>query len=154
MRLPKKVIASAFACTLLTIVSTAKADPLEPMRLNASELQWVVMPNGVSRAYLSGDDKKSGVYAYLARIPAGFKFQPHWHPDERVVTVISGTMLVGYGEKFDEANMKELPAGGFWTEPAQQPHFTWAKGGGEAVIYVVGRGPSGTTQLTPSAEKK
>ncbi len=142
-----------FASASLVVGAIAMADPLEPTRLNSSELKWVVMPNGVSRAYLSGDDKKAGVYAYLARIPANFKLQPHWHPDERVVTVISGTMQVGYGTQFDEAGMKAVATGGFWTEPAKQPHFTWAKGG-EAVIYVVGTGPSGITQVSSATEKK
>ena len=65
-------------------------------------------------------------------------------PDERIVTILSGTLLVGYGEQFDESKMKALPAGGMFTEPAKQPHFVWAKDG-EVVIQVVGHGPSATT---------
>ncbi|SMF24706.1 cupin domain-containing protein [Pseudogulbenkiania subflava] len=145
-----------FGATVLTLLLTATgaySEPLEASRLTPDELKWVVMPNGVARAYLAGDDKKPGVYAYLARIPANFKNLPHWHPDERVVTVISGTMYIGYGEQFDEGRLKALPAGSFWTEPAKQAHFTWAKTG-EVVIYVVGMGPSGTTQVAPAGEKQ
>lgn len=152
MRLPTRVIAWAIASTLFSMGAEAPADPLEPVRLNAGELKWVTQPNGISRAFLAGDDKKPGVYAYLARLPADTRLQPHWHPDERVVAVISGSVRFGYGEKFDEAGTKELSAGGFWTEPARQPHFTWAKGG-EAVIYVVGTGPSGTTPVATGSDK-
>ena len=129
------------------------ADPLEPSRLNATDLQWVVLPNGISRAYVVGDEKKAGVYAYFAKLPGNSKTQPHWHPDERVVTVISGTVRFGYGERFDEAAMKDVTVGGFWTEPAKQPHFAWVKDG-EAVVYVVGFGPSGTKEVSPAADKK
>jgi quercetin dioxygenase-like cupin family protein len=135
----------AFACALL-LAGAAAAEPLEPARLNPAELKWTVLPSGISRAYVAGDDKKLGAYAYVSRIPAGLKLMPHWHPDDRVVTVLSGTMRVGYGEQFDEAAMKELPAGSFWTEPAKQAHYTWAKDG-EVTIYVVGTGPSGSTQI-------
>ncbi len=62
--------------------------------------------------------------------------------------VISGTLLVGYGEQFDESKMKALSPGSIWTEPANQPHFVWAKDG-EVVIQITGNGPSGTTLVQP-----
>ncbi len=84
---------------------------------------------------------------YRVRIPDNYKVQPHFHPDERVITVMSGTFYMGYGEQFDESAMKALPAGSIWTEPAKQPHFALAKDG-EVVIQVVGsNGPSGTTRI-------
>ena len=67
--------------------------------------------------------------------------------DERVGTVLSGTLLVGYGDRFDETNMKALGPGGVWTEPPRQPHYVWAKDG-DVIIQVVGFGPSGTTAAT------
>ena len=70
------------------------------------------------------------------------------HPDERIGMVISGTLLVGYGEQFDESKMKALSPGSIWTEPANQPHFVWAKDG-EVVIQITGNGPSGTTVVQP-----
>ena len=77
------------------------------------------------------------------------KVQPHFHPDERVVTVLSGTLYVGFGEVFDESAMKALPTGSIWTEPPKQPHFVFAKEG-EVVFQVVGaNGPSGTTRIEP-----
>lgn len=88
------------------------------------------------------------MYMYRSRFPANYKVQPHFHPDERVVTVMAGTLYVGYGEQFDESAMKALPAGSIWTEPASQPHFVWAKDG-EVVIQVIGNGPSGTTLVKP-----
>jgi uncharacterized RmlC-like cupin family protein len=78
------------------------------------------------------------------RFPAGFRNPPHFHADERIVTILSGTLLVGYGDQFHESTMKALPAGSMFTEPAKQAHFAWARDG-EVVIQVVGHGPSSTT---------
>jgi hypothetical protein len=63
-----------------------------------------------------------------------------------LTSILAGTLLVGYGEQFDEGKMKALPAGSPFTEPARHPHFAWAKDG-EVVIQVVGHGPSDTTWL-------
>jgi len=46
--------------------------------------------------------------------------------------------------------MRTMPAGSVWTEPANQPHYAWAKNA-EAVVEVVGIGPSGVTQLPQEA---
>jgi quercetin dioxygenase-like cupin family protein len=94
-----------------------------------------------------GDDKKPGIYVYRVRFPANHKVQPHFHPDERVVTILSGTLYLGYGENFDESVMKALPPGSMWTEPARQPHFVFAKDGAVEFEVVGSNGPSGITRI-------
>jgi quercetin dioxygenase-like cupin family protein len=146
MKATSRTLGRVLLLALLGSIALAQADPLEPMRTMPSELTWQTAPNGVARAFVVGDDKKPGMYAYFAKFPPNIKLAPHWHPDDRVVTVISGTVRVGYGERWDDAAMKDVPAGGTWTEPARQPHFTGSKDG-EAIIYIVGNGPSGTTPV-------
>jgi quercetin dioxygenase-like cupin family protein len=119
---------------------------LKPARMLQEDLVWTATPLGVQVASIAGNPAKAGMYANRVRFPAGVRIQPHFHPDERIVVVLSGTVYFGYGEQFDEAAMKALPAGSVWTEPARQPHFAWAKDG-EAVIQVTGNGPSSTTQI-------
>jgi quercetin dioxygenase-like cupin family protein len=110
-------------------------------------IEWTTGPTGNPQARITGDAAKPGMYMYRSRFPANYKVQPHFHPDERMGMVVSGTLLVGYGEKFDESRMKVMPPGSIWAEPAGQPHFVWAKDG-EVVIQIVGaNGPSGTTQI-------
>ena len=129
------------ALALFISGAAAHADPLVGARVAPDEMKWE-QGLGNPRAKLVGDDQKPGMYMYRSRFPANAKVQPHFHPDERIVTVLSGTLYVGYGEKFDESAMKALPAGSFWTEPAKQPHYVWAKDG-EVVIQVIGgNGPS------------
>ena len=134
----------------LLISATVQADPLQPVRVTPDELTWKLNPAGNQQTIIAaGDPQKAGVYILRTRLPAGLQVQPHFHPDERIVTILSGTLLVGYGEQFDESKMKGLPAGSFFTEPSKQPHFVWAKDG-DVIVQVIGHGPSGTTPVVPA----
>jgi quercetin dioxygenase-like cupin family protein len=137
------------ALALFVTGAPAQTEPLATARLAPDDFKWNPTPIGGQRANLAGDEQKPGMYVYRFRFPANLKVQPHLHPDERVLTVMSGTLYVGYGEQFDESVMKALPAGSIWTEPVKQPHFVWAKDG-EVDIQVVGsNGPSGVTRIDP-----
>jgi hypothetical protein len=69
--------------------------------------------------------------------------------DSREVTIISGVFATGYGEKFDSEKLKVLPAGSFYTEPANLPHFIE-----ETVLQVSGTGPSGRLYLDRPDDSK
>jgi len=142
-------IAYVCAGALLAGSAFGQTSALAPERVSGDELQWQAQANGNQRANLAGDDKKAGLYAYRVKFPPNFRNQPHFHPDDRIVTVMSGTLYVGFGEQFNETALKPLAAGSIWTEPMKQPHFVWAKEG-EVVIQVVGHGPSGVTLVQPA----
>jgi quercetin dioxygenase-like cupin family protein len=144
-------VASIIAIALCSTTVVAQSGALDPVRLSTQdmkEVEWVLMPNGTYRANLAGDDKKPGIYAYRTRFPEGFKSQPHFHPDDRIVTVLDGILYVAFGERLDEGAMKSLPAGSVFTEPAKQAHYVWAKDS-EVVIQVIGIGPSGVVFISP-----
>ncbi|MEI9925414.1 MAG: cupin domain-containing protein [Bradyrhizobium sp.] len=105
------------ALALLVLDVSAQSEPIAVTRLAPDEFVWVPTPVGGQRVNLVGDDHKPGMYMYRLRFPANLKVQPHFHPDERIATVISGTLYMGYGEQFDETALKALPAGSVWTEP-------------------------------------
>jgi hypothetical protein len=70
-----------------------------------------------------------------------------------VATVISGTWHIGYGEKFDQAKLKALPPGSFYTEPPGEAHF--AETGNEAVVVqITGFGPSSTDYVDPTQDPR
>ena len=122
----------------------AQGAALPKLQVSPAELRWMpAPPGGFPYAMVLGDPTRTGPYVVRGRFPAGFRVEPHSHPDPRVVMVLSGTVLVGYGEVFDESQLKAMPAGSVWTEPANQPHFAWARDG-EAEIQAVGQGPSAT----------
>ncbi|HEY3384567.1 MAG TPA: cupin domain-containing protein [Vicinamibacterales bacterium] len=139
-------VAAAIAVTAIAGFAIAQDRALELTMVRQADLHFVAMPNGTYQARVVGDVDKPGPYAARTRLPAGLRIPPHFHPEERIVLVMSGTLLVGYGGKFDETKMTALPPGSVFTEPRKQPHFTWAKDG-EVILHVTGTGPSATTWL-------
>jgi pimeloyl-ACP methyl ester carboxylesterase/quercetin dioxygenase-like cupin family protein len=108
--------------------------------------------NGIQTRTLKGDASKLGIYTIQLTIPASVTIQAHTHPDDRVATVISGTWYIGYGAKFDDAKLKALTAGSFYTEPPGVAHF--AKTGNEPVVLqITGNGPTGTEYVEAGATK-
>ena len=134
----------AVVLVLFALGGCAHGVLLRPVQTAPDQMRWVADPRGYQQALIIGDPAKPGMYAAHIRFPANLRIAPHFHPDERIVTVLSGTVYFGYGERFDESQLRALPAGSVWTEPAGQPHFAWAKDG-EVVLQVIGIGPSGTT---------
>jgi quercetin dioxygenase-like cupin family protein len=110
------------------------------------QIEWKAPPmvGGASTAVLYGDPSKATVYVTRTKFPAGLKGMPHTHPDEwRTIVVLSGTIYFGLGETWDESKLKAYPAGTFFSEPKDSPHFVWAKDG-EVIVQVTGMGPTGT----------
>jgi len=126
------------------------------MALTPSEMKWgaqggLAMP-GMEQLKLVGDPAKPGPYTLRLKFPAGYKLAPHTHPDSREVTILTGTWYTGYGETFDAAKLKALPAGSFYTEPANVPHFVEVRE--PVVIQVSGTGPSGRKFVNPADAPK
>ena len=108
---------------------------------------------GIQTVVLKGDPDQAGVYTIMLRVPAHTKIAAHSHRDDRVATVISGTWHFGYGNKFDEAQLKSLPPGSFYTEPPGQSHF--AETGDEPVtVQISGFGPSSTDYVDPAQDPR
>jgi uncharacterized RmlC-like cupin family protein len=82
---------------------------------------------GIETVVLKGDPAKAGLYTLVLRVPANIRIQAHSHRDDRVATVIKGTWYFAYGTRFDEAALKPLEPGSFYTEPPSQPHFAMTK---------------------------
>ena len=145
MNKPVRRLTSLLGCSLLAAAALAQTPILERIRATPDELRWTASSGG-SVAYIVGSSQESGIYAFQFRAPHGLRLQPHYHPDNRVVVVMSGTFYFGFGDRFDETALKAMPPGSSWTEPGGAPHFAWAKDG-DVVLHTVGFGPSGTTQI-------
>ncbi|MGE3523817.1 MAG: cupin domain-containing protein, partial [Candidatus Dadabacteria bacterium] len=73
------------------------------------------------------------------QFPAGYEIPAHWHTMVERVTVVSGTLMAGMGDKLDKEQSKAFPAGSFLVLPAKMHHFAWADG--DTVVQINGEGP-------------
>lgn len=114
-----------------------------------SQIEWKETLPGAKQAVLMGDPSQPGMYIVLTKWSPHHMSRPHWHPNDRFITVISGTWWVGTGNKYDPDSTVPMPAGSFVTHFGKQAHFDGAKDE-EAVLQIVGMGPATAT----SAESK
>jgi hypothetical protein len=88
---------------------------------------WVAgppsLPAGTQMLLLEGNPAGDGFFTMRLRLPAGVRLQPHWHPADERVTVLSGLVRVGFGDRFDEASMTTFGPGSFYVNPARSHHF-------------------------------
>jgi len=94
----------------------------------------------------SGDPTKTGPYVVLNRFKPGNFSKPHFHPNDRFITVVKGTWWIATGNKFDKNEMVAMPAGSFVTDFAKQVHWDGAKDE-EAWVLIVGDGPGTLTYV-------
>jgi quercetin dioxygenase-like cupin family protein len=120
------------------------------------EIEWKTappsLPPGAKIAVLEGDPAKEGLFTMRALLPDGYSIPPHTHPGVEHVTVITGTLNIGMGEKFDKSMTQPMPAGTFGYWPAGMKHFAWAKG--ETILQVHGMGPWGIQYVNPSDDPR
>lgn len=97
---------------------------------------------GMDAAFIIGSPTQPGLYTIRVHIKEGGLMPPHSHPDDRMITVLSGTLHYGFGDKADPAAAKAYPAGSFFLAKANEPHY--AIGASEAVYQESGMAPTGT----------
>jgi quercetin dioxygenase-like cupin family protein len=103
-------------------------------------------------AVVAGDPSKPGPFVIRAKLPDGYKVPSHSHPDDENVTVLSGTLMAGKGDKLGADSAVALPTGSFVRMPKGMHHFVWAKG--ETVIQIHGTGPFQITYVNPSDDPR
>jgi quercetin dioxygenase-like cupin family protein len=146
----RAVASSALFFTLLasTVLADAPAKMLTP-----KEVTWgdgpPTFPKGAKLAVLYGDPGKAGeLFIVRLKMPANYKIPAHWHPTDENITVLSGSFLMGMGDKLDAAKAKAYPPGSFLVTPAKTNHYALAKG--ETIVEVSAIGPFAITYVNPS----
>ncbi len=129
----------------LALAQTSAVDPILP-----DQIRWIDAPDvaGVRMTWIVGAEKASGAYAQRVLLSKGTRIPPHTHPDTRYSTVLSGTLLVGFGSRVDDTTLVAVPAGGVYIAPAGTPHFLWARDD-EVIYQESGIGPTATVILPP-----
>jgi mannose-6-phosphate isomerase-like protein (cupin superfamily) len=107
------------------------------------------LPAGAQLAVLEGDPMAaSGDYTIRLKMPDGYKVAPHTHPARENVTVLSGTLKVGMGDKFDAAKMMSFSAGSFAYLDPSMHHYAAASG--ETIIQIHGMSPVKFNYINPA----
>jgi hypothetical protein len=154
MSAPFSIWVVSAALLALGMDSVGHAAELNPAAITIKlpdQIPWEApTPAGNQNAVLVGDPSKPGFYMVLTKWLAGNHFsRPHFHPNDRFITVLKGTWWVGTGTKYDPPSTVALPAGSFVTHFGKQVHYDGAKFE-DTVLLIVGDGP-GTSTL---AEEK
>src|SRR5437588_7052956 len=125
--------------TLALSAATRSEQPATPHKestdielFSADKIKWKEgppsLPQGAMIAVLEGDPAKEGPFVFRVKLPDSYRVPPHTHANTERVTVLSGILNIGMGDKFDEKEGKAMPAGtyGYWK--AGMKHFVWTKG--------------------------
>jgi hypothetical protein len=129
-------------------LGAARATDLNPAAIKIQlpdQIKWVDdMKRGESSAILAGDPEMPGIYVELVKWHAHHMSRPHFHPNDRFITVISGVWWVGTGSKFDPESTVPLGPGSFARHVGKQIHWDGAKDE-DVVLEIVGMGPATAT---------
>ena len=132
--------------------SESKPDHL---MVTAGDLKWADVPSlppGAKLAVIEGPLNEAVPFTMRVKFPADYKLPPHWHPAIEHVTVISGTIHLGMGDKLDTAKTTALTPGSVAIMQPKTHHFLWTKD--ETIVQVHGVGPWGINYLNPEDDPR
>ena len=122
----------------------------------SEDIEWKsfpAFPPEARLAVLVGHPSEVGPYTVRVKVPHGVKLMPHWHPEDRIYTVISGVFYIGLGDAFDADKLVAYPPGAVIILPGSSSHFHWAKSG-EYITQVRAIGPLGLEYLDPKDDPR
>jgi len=110
------------------------------------QFEWKGRPGSVTQAaVVFGDPSKPGLYVQLLKRGPNDWSQPHSHPNDRFITVLEGTMLIGTGAKLDKDKTVAMGPGSIIRDIANQMHYD-GTGPDGLTIEIIGMGPSTMTR--------
>jgi quercetin dioxygenase-like cupin family protein len=144
-------LAALFIGSMLIGTAVMAAAPLGgKLALTAQQVKYSdTNPNlpGMQSATLVGDINQKGTYVLRNRFPPDFILPPHKHAENRIVTVLEGTVYFGYTKDFDPSQTKAYGPGSLFVEHKGDWHLLMTQKEG-AVVQVIAEGPM-TTEFIP-----
>ncbi len=131
----------ALAALLCSGVLFSAEDDAGFVRLTPEDFVWREIAPGLSVAVLEGDPSREGFYIIRARFAPGVFSEPHFHPNDRYVTVIQGTWYTGTGTAWDKASAVPLGPGSYMKHPGGAAHYDGSLEG-EVIVEIKGMGPA------------
>ncbi len=142
---------------LIAVAGSALAqDAMKVTTVTPDALMWKDnpgLPKGAQVAILLGDPTKAGdVVVQRVKLPANYRVPPHTHPYAETVTLLSGSVGFGMGEKFEKKGGMVKP-GAFYAQPAKHAHYVWT-GNEPAILQVQFVGPGGIDYVNPADDPR
>lgn len=94
-----------------------------------------------------GDPASEGIYVMRIEFGPGVTSPPHYHDQDRYITVISGEWGFGRGPSGDCAETVPMRAGAFVMHPKGSVHYDGSCNGEPVVVQIIGMGPVKTTRV-------
>ena len=119
--------------------ATAPVRPLvDPTHLRLQPEQAVT---GAQTVNVYGDPAKPGMYVIRRHFKPGEMTRPHYHDEDRLVTVIKGTWWTDEGDVFAPNEAIPIKTGGFMLHPKGLRHYDGSKNDEEVIVQIIGMGP-------------
>lgn len=132
--------------TALLIASSAEAKTLKWMDGPPG------LPTGAKFAVVSGDPAKPGLFTVRIKMPAGYAVPAHHHPADERVSVVSGEINYGMGDKLDRDHAGTLNHGYHVVMQAGMNHWVFTKD--PATLQVSAMGPFQITYVDPKDDPR
>ena len=122
-----------------------------------AEMKWgpapPALPPGAQAAVLAGDPGKEGTFVIRAKLPAGYRVPPHWHPVDELRHRPLGHAAARDGRqvrrRVDAARCPPVPSS---IAAKEMRHYVQAKG--PTVIQVSAMGPFAITYVNPADDPR
>lgn len=143
---------------LIALIAAGGAAPLAQQHVmqTPAEMKWgpapPMLPAGAEIAVLAGDPMADSPFTIRLKFPASYKIPAHSHPKDEHVTVLSGALFIGMGDKLDAAAGKQLGVGSFALMPAAVNHFAYTKV--PTTILLHGQGPVEFKYVNPADDPR
>ena len=123
--------------------------------ITPNDLKWedvAALPPGAKIAVIEGQMNQEGPITARIKLPGNYQIPPHYHPVQERVTVLSGTVYLGAGDKLDPTKTTAMGPGTVLLMPPKMHHFALTKE--ETIFQLNVTGPWGVTYLNPADDPR
>ncbi len=134
------------------IVTLAQGTGADFIWLQKDDVELVPRPGGFNARHniIVGDPSEEGIYVMRIEFGANATSPPHFHDQDRFITVISGEWGFGRGASGDCAKTIPMTEGAFIMHPKGAVHYDGSCNGEPVVVQIIGMGPVTTTRVEVS----
>jgi hypothetical protein len=135
------IVTAAFA--LATASHAVELDTKAVAYMTPDQFKWRDPTDKVAtnQTILHGDPTKTGLYININKFKTNRFGNPHYHPNDRFITVIDGAAWRGTGTVVDPTHATRVPKGTFMIDHANKVHWDGTKEESGAYL-ITGIGPA------------